>query len=161
MQTNLRDNKGIKANFQKAKVLVIEDNDDHWELIFRAIQQRLPEVTAVRAANGDQTLAYLNEWSLEEWEIPKLILLDLYMPKREDGWALLNQLRDLSMPTTQIPIILLTNSNNPADVSEAYERGSSSYLVKPIIFEDWLQIFQELRAYWWETVTLPPLQLSL
>lgn len=156
-----RDTKTIKANFRKAKVLVIEDNADHWTLISNAMQQCLPEVAPVRAATSSEALAYLGEWTLEEWQMPKLILLDLYLPNREDGWKLLRKIRTLPAPCNQIPVVMLTNSNNPADINEAYRLGSSSYLVKPCSFEGWTQHFQQLRAYWWETVTLPPLHLML
>lgn len=155
------DSKTIKANFRKAKVLVIEDNDDHWILVKTAMQYCLPEVRLVRAATGVQALGYLDQWTTEEWEMPKLILLDLYLPGRGDGWQLLEQIRSLSTPFNQIPVVVLSASNAPADIAETYRRGSSSYLVKPTAAEEWIQYFQQLRAYWWETVTLPPLTLAL
>lgn len=153
--------KTLKANFRKAKVLVVEDSTDHWTLIERAMHCCLAEVTPVRAATSSQALAYLNEWTSEEWEMPKLILLDLYLPSREDGWKLLQKIRSLPTPGNQIPVIVLSSSNAPADIIETYRRGSSSYLVKPTAFGGWLDHFQQLRAYWWETVTLPPLHLAV
>ncbi len=151
----------IKANFNRAKVLVIEDNVDHWTLMKNAMQQCLPEVTPVRVDTPDQALALLSDWRTQEWEIPKLILQDLYLPDRTDGWFLLEQIKAMPSPCNQIPVVVLSSSDNRTDIEEAYRRGSASYLVKPTNFAQWLAYFQELRVYWWETVTLPPIQFSV
>ena len=151
----------IKANFKRAKVLIIEDNADHWTLIKKAMQQCLPEVESVRVDTPDQALVLLNNWSTQEWEIPKLILQDLYLPNSVDGWYLLERIKAMPAPCKQIPVVVLSSSNHNVDIEEAYRRGSSSYLVKPTSFAEWLTYFQELRTYWWETVTLPPTQFSL
>ncbi|QMW03961.1 response regulator [Spirosoma foliorum] len=150
----------IKANFRFAKILVIEDNDDHWLLTRQAMEQSLPEVTLVRVATPIQAMTLLNEWHYQEWEIPKLILLDLYLPSSEDGWTLLKQIKQMPSPINQIRIVMLSSSEDKADIVKAYQLGVSSYLVKPTTFSDWLFYFQELRAYWWETVSLPPTHYS-
>ncbi len=160
LMTESGDRQAVKTNFKRAKVLIIEDNDDHWFLINRAMQQCLPEVTAIRAATLAETQPLLTNWLTNEWEMPKLILLDLYVPQREDAWQFLQQIRSMSPPCNQVPVVLLSHSNAPTDINEAYQRGVSSYLVKPIEFLAWLDYFQQLRTYWWETVTLPPMQLS-
>lgn len=151
----------IRANFNRAKVLVIEDSADHWTLIKRAMAQILPEVTPVPVNTPDQALALLSEWCIQEWEMPKLILQDLYLPDRADGWYLLERIKAMAAPCNQIPVVILSSSNYRADIEEAYQRGSASYLIKPTDFAEWLTYFRELRTYWWETVTLPPMQFSL
>lgn len=151
----------IRANFSRAKVLVIEDSADHWTLMKSAMQQCLPEVTPVRVDTADQALELLDSWATQEWEMPKLILQDLYLPNRTDGWYLLEQIKARPAPCNRIPVVMLSSSDYRTDIEEAYRRGSSSYLVKPTSFAEWLTYFQELRTYWWETVTLPPLQFSL
>ena len=150
-----------KANFKRAKVLVIEDSDDHWLLIERAMQECLLEVTPVRAASPQQALAFLHEWQHQEWEIPKLVIQDLYLPDRAAGWQLLRQIKQMPAPFCQVPVIMLSSSNDCNDIMEAYSLGAASYLVKPTTFAGWLTYFQELRIYWWETVSLPPLQYVL
>ena len=149
-----------KANFERAKVLVVEDNDDQWVFIQKAMQEVLPEVSTIRAASPGEALVLLKEWQDQEWEIPKLILLDLYLPADKDGWALLRQIKSMPSLFNQIPIMMLSASVSKVDITTAYELGASSYLVKPIGFSAWLTYFQELRTYWWETVTLPPLHFK-
>lgn len=158
--TESADHQAAKANFKRAKVLVIEDNDDHWFLMSRAMQECLPEITAIRAATPAETQPLLMNWRTNEWEMPKLIVLDLYVPERENAWQFLQQIRSMPSPCNQVPVVLLSYSNAPADINEAYQRGVSSYLVKPTEFSGWLDYFRQLRTYWWETVTLPPMQLS-
>ena len=150
-----------KANFRRAKLLAIEDNDDQWLLIQKALTEILPEITTVRVSTPAQALALLEEWQTQEWEIPKLILLDLYLPQNSDGWDLLQQIKKMPPPFNRIPIVMLSSSMSKTDIRTAYELGISSYLVKPVDFQEWLSYFRELRIYWWETVTLPPLQYKL
>ncbi|MBO0951291.1 response regulator [Fibrella forsythiae] len=158
--TYLQDNESIRANFKRARILVVEDNDDYWVLIQRAMLQMLPEVVPIRAASRDQAHDLLAEWSRDEWDMPKLVLLDLYLPERNQGWQVLSDIRGLTAPFNQVPVVMLSSSNMQADISEAYRRGSSSYLVKPTVFTEWLDYFKQLRTYWWETVTLPPMRLA-
>lgn len=155
---SFHDSAGIKANFRRAKILVIEDNDDHWIVIERAMQECLSEVVPIRAVSPQQTLALLHEWQHQEWEIPKLIIQDLYLPDRAAGWQLLRQIKQMPVPFCQVPVVMLSCSDDCNDIREAYTFGASSYLVKPTTFDDWLIYFHELRTYWWETVSLPPLQ---
>lgn len=158
--THIQDNETVRTNFKRARVLVVEDNDDYWTLIQRAMLQILPEVVPVRAANQEQAHELLVDWSRDEWEMPKLILLDLYLPERSQGWQVLADIRNLAAPCNQVPVVMLSSSDVQADISEAYLRGSSSYVVKPAAYSEWLDYFRQLRTYWWETVTLPPMRLA-
>ncbi|AKD54369.1 response regulator [Spirosoma radiotolerans] len=151
----------IKTNFNRAKLLIVEDNLDHWMIMKKAMDQCLAEVTPVLATTAQQAITMLNEWHCQEWDAPKLILLDLYLPERTDGWALLRQIKNQPSPCNQIPVIILSTSNDSTDIADSYQLGSSSYIVKPNEFSGWLAYFKELRTYWWETVTLPPLQFSV
>lgn len=151
----------IRDNFKNAKLLIIEDNPDHGVVIKSAVRRSLPEVKYVLATTESEALTYLNECSQEEWELPKLILLDLYLPNRQNGWRLLEQIKSMSSAMSKIPVVLLSNSNERSDIAEAYRRGCSSYLVKPSQFSDWLSYFQTLRSYWWETATLPQASVSM
>lgn len=151
----------VNTNFRRAKVLIVEDNSDHWLVIKKAMEQCLPEVTPVLAQNVQQALAMFDEWQQQEWDIPKLIFLDLYVPERADGWMLLESIKRMPSPLSQIPIILLSSSSDSDDIIDSYQLGISSYIVKPNDFSGWLAYIKELRVYWWETVTLPPLHFSV
>ena len=156
----IQDKDTVRANFKGARILVVEDNDDYWLLIRQAIAQVLPEVTPIRATSYEETHNLLVEWARDEWEMPKLVLLDLYLPERSQGWKVLAHIREMDPPFNQLPVVLLSSSSENADITEAYNRGGSAYLVKPTVFPDWIEYFKQLRSYWWETVTLPTIRPS-
>lgn len=154
-------NTAVQANFRNANVLIIEDNPDHGTIMTDLMTQCLPEVKPILVNTEEEALAYLNRCSTEEWRLPKLILMDLYLPDPQNGWRLLEQIKEMPAAMGKIPVVILTQSTDKNDIREAYQRGCSSYLIKPCLLTDWLQQFQSLRTYWWETVTLPKVGCSL
>ncbi|RRB04946.1 response regulator [Larkinella rosea] len=143
------------------KVLIIDDNADQHLLIKNAMNRCLPELKLVQTLTADQALSYLCSCISDDWEAPELILLDLYLPTREDGWQILQAIRALPAPLGHIPVVMLSSSNKPEDIQEAYQRGSSCYLVKPLVFTEWLESFEIIREYWWNTVALPSVRFGL
>lgn len=150
-----------RDNFKNARVLIVEDNPDHAYIINKAIGQCLPEVKPVIVPTEAEALTYLAQCERDECIMPKLILLDLYLPDSQTGWRLLDELKTLPSAISKVPVVLLSSSVSRSDIREAYSRGCSSYLVKPGRFENWLAYFQTLRSYWWETVTLPKADVAL
>lgn len=161
MTTSSLTNPANQENFRNARLLIIEDNPDHGLVITTAVRQCLPEVKPIILTTEEDTFAYINQCEAEAWELPKLILLDLYLPERTNGWRILERIKNSSPTLTKIPVVLLSHSTSRCDIAAAYDRGCSSYLVKPTGFEEWISYFQTLRMYWWETVTLPKVGLSL
>ena len=145
----------LKQNFRHAKVLIIDNDPDHLVLIERAMKKALPEVEPITASSEEQAFTYLNNCMLRETRLPKLILLDLYVPTREDAWRILHRIKNLPEPLSTIPVVLLSSSDHKEDILEGYKNGASSYLVKPVSAQEWQARFQMLRTYWWETVLLP------
>lgn len=66
-------------------VLIVEDNSDHQVLIKFALQTHLSEVLPLFVDNAQQAINYLNDCLLHRQSLPKLVLLDLYLPEREQG----------------------------------------------------------------------------
>jgi len=161
MNSSTKMNAAIPANFKNAIVLIIDDNLDHGTIMKDALGQCLPEIKPILVNTEEDALAYLNRCNAEAWDLPKLILLDLYLPNRQNGWRLLEQIKAMPAAMGKIPVVLLSQSTDKGDISEAYQRGCSSYIVKPRLSTDWLHQFQSLRTYWWETVTLPKIGYSL
>ncbi|MBC7183923.1 MAG: response regulator, partial [Marinobacter sp.] len=60
----------------------------------------------------------------------------------------------------QIPAIILTTSMAEEDISHCYANGANSYIIKPSLYSDLLQVVGALRSYWKDTVKLPARQLS-
>ena len=144
-----------RQNFRQARIFVIQNNPDLSSPIEQHLKCYLPEVELVQAHNREQAMTLLNACTTDEEKLPKLVVMDLFMPRREDGWLLLERVKSLPSPGSQVPVILLSPSTEADDVREAYERGASSYLVKPSTADEWPAFMKMFRLYWWETVLLP------
>lgn len=73
--------------------MVIEDADDYGQLIRLEVQRALLEVTPVRVATQEQVMTHLNDCLAKGNLLSKLVLLDLYLPDRQTGWHLLQQIK--------------------------------------------------------------------
>jgi CheY-like chemotaxis protein len=142
-------------NFRQARLLVVEDTDDHWHLIRMEIQRALPEVMAIRVATQEQAIVYLNSCLGKVDGLPKMVLLDLYLPDRQTGWQLLQQIKHPQSAFRQLPVVVFSHSNTIEDIRGSYRYGSTSFVTKPLDPRHWSTYFKTLRTYWWETATLP------
>lgn len=129
-------------------ILVIDDNDDQCTIIRTVIEQNFSEVVPVFAANEKEALAYLEDNAENTTKMPRLILLDLYLPGREDGLALLQRIKESGSYFRFPPIVILSASKNLEDIEESYLVGCSSYLVKPNSISQWQELFLTLKSYW-------------
>ena len=129
-------------------ILHVED-DPNDTLLFEHACKKAGVVFDLQAvSDGDQAMAYLrglNDFSdRRKYPMPKLILLDLKMP-RVSGFDVLSLLRsDESLKS--LPVVVLTSSNHDADIKRAYDLGAKSYLVKPVGFEALVELVRTLPA---------------
>jgi len=139
-------------------ILLVEDNPDHVLIIKRALELNnvLNEVRVVE--DGQEALDYLYRRGRyadpEAAPRPGLILLDIKLPK-VDGFEVLKQIKSDPM-LKMIPIIMLTSSEQEADVVRSYLNGANSYIVKPIRFTEFVEKVREVKLYWILVNTLPP-----
>lgn len=138
----------------KATILVVEDNADQWFIIRWALLESFPEVEAIWMQDDTQTIAYLENCQQSDYPLPKLVLLDLYLPQRQHGWNLLQVLKTHHL-YREIPVIVLSQSADSDDIRESYMFRSNSYIVKPGGYQKWLECITSFRHYWWNAVTLP------
>jgi CheY-like chemotaxis protein len=126
-------------------ILLVEDNPMDVDLTLRAFKRRRVTNVIHVARDGEEALAWLPRWeSGEPW--PVVILLDLKLPK-VDGLEVLRQLKQ--HPTLcVIPVVVLTTSEESADVQAAYHLGVNSYIVKPVEFEKFMDVSEKLDLYW-------------
>ncbi|WP_375447781.1 response regulator [uncultured Fibrella sp.] len=155
MKNDIRSSTVRTQNFRQARILIIENDPAQLAMIEHCLRVCLPEVEPIKAIDEQQAITYLSAGKLDESKLPKLILLDMLMPHRDDSWRILRRIKELPAPANQIPVLMLSYSADVDDVSESYDQGSSSYLVKPANDDEWLAYFQMLCKYWWETVSLP------
>lgn len=149
-----------RRKLRQIPILIVEDNADQWLIIRSVLTQCFPEVEPVWINNTDQAITYLEAHGQVTDKLPRLILTDLYLPRREDGWALLEFIKTHSF-VRRPPVIMLSSSTDDGDIERSYSLNASSYIVKPETYHQWLNCFYTFRRYWWEVVTLPMRQQPL
>ncbi len=126
-------------------ILLVEDNPLDVDLTLRAFQRRKLVNPILVARDGEEALAWVPRWEAGEIQ-PVVILLDLNMP-RIDGLTVLRTLKAHSV-LRRIPIVILTTSNEDRDIKTAYDLGVNSYIVKPVGFDNFMEVAQHIELYW-------------
>ena len=131
-------------------VMLVEDNIDHAELVIRTMEDHRIANRIIHFSDGQTALDYLlqrgDNSSPESSPRPHVILLDLRLP-RVDGLEVLSEIKKHE-ETKRIPVIVLTTSEAEKDVARAYENYVNSYLVKPVGFEEFSKMMNDLGFYW-------------
>jgi CheY-like chemotaxis protein len=135
---------------QEATILLVEDDPNDILLMQRAFNRaRLANPLEV-VTDGEEAIEYLSGTGKyadrEHYPMPLMILLDLKMPRR-NGFEVLEWLKE-HPEFSQIPVVVLTASDQQPDVEKAYRLGARSYLTKPGRLEDLVQLMMRLQGYW-------------
>ncbi|MGA2552570.1 MAG: response regulator [Burkholderiaceae bacterium] len=142
-----------------AHILLIEDNRMDVELTLDAFRTRKLENKIHVALGGQEGIDYLFGRGVysdrEIHPLPDLILLDLKMPVM-DGQEVLRQLKGVEI-LKRIPVVVLSSSKEEGDRALSYDNGANSYLVKPISFDGFLDVVQQVDSYWLTLNAPPPL----
>ena len=133
-------------------ILLIEDNDDDVLFLRRALRQARVANPVVVLTDGQMAYDYLSGIGSyadrNAHPLPALILLDLKLPYKS-GHMLLPWIREQES-LQNIPVIILTSSDEPTDVRRAYQAGATSYLVKPPTAEHLNDLIEVLKWSWVE-----------
>ncbi len=139
---------------EQSQILLIEDNAADAELTLEAFKQSRSPLIVNVVRNGVEALSYLrHEGEFSASIPPKLILLDLSLPCK-DGHDVLAELKT-DPRLMSIPVIVLTTSRNPRDISAAYKSHANCYIRKPLDFDRFLAIIEAIESFWLEIVELP------
>ncbi len=136
-------------------ILLVEDNEDHAELVKRQFQVHRIANRIIHVSDGEEALDYLFQKGKYSdsisYPLPNLILLDLRLPKL-DGLSVLAEIKKAEHLQI-IPTVVLTSSESEKDISSAYRNHVNSFLVKPIDFKKFAALMDELGMYWlgWNT----------
>ena len=130
-------------------ILLIEDNDDHAELMMRSLQEHRVINEVIHIRDGMEAMDFLFHRGIHAADIlsvPDLILLDLRLP-RVDGLTILKAIKE-DDSLKKIPVVIMTSSNAEKDVQTAYQYHANSYITKPIEFLDFTRMMEDLGYYW-------------
>lgn len=145
----------------KNLLLLVEDNPDDEELTLLAFEQSSVKSEIVVARDGVEALDYLFGTGIyanrDTTQTPALILLDLQLP-RINGLEVLERLR-ADNRTRWLPVVILTTSNEQQDLIDSYSLGCNSYIRKPVDYNQFLTVVQQLGLYWLILNEPPPVPL--
>ncbi|MFN8243545.1 MAG: response regulator [Ferruginibacter sp.] len=141
-------------------LLLVEDNPDDAELTIRELKKHNLANNLYHVADGEEALEFIfatgrYNGSRDIACSPKLVLLDIQMPK-VNGIEVLQQVK-CDERTKTLPVVMLTSSKEDPDIRRCYELGANSYIVKPVNFETFAQAIQHLGFYWL-LLNQPPLK---
>ncbi|HEX8546754.1 MAG TPA: response regulator [Cytophagaceae bacterium] len=126
------------------EILLVEDNVDDAGLTIRALKKINLSNNLLHLQDGEEALAYL--FSKENQPYPRLILLDLKMPK-VDGLEVLRAIKaDENLKV--IPVVMLTSSKEDQDIVQSYALGVNAYIVKPVEFDKFVKAVADLGLFW-------------
>ena len=138
-------------------ILVADDDPDDRLMMEEALEESRLANDLHFVEDGEELMDYLYHRGQYENEDnsprPKLLLLDLNMPKKDGREALKEIKADPKL--RQIPIVVLTTSKAEEDIYRTYDLGVNSFITKPVTFESLVELMKNLGKYWFEIVALP------
>ena len=131
-------------------VLLVEDDLNDIFLVKRAFKMAQIRNPLQVVTDGQEAINYLRgsgKYSdREHYPLPKLVVMDIKMP-RKSGFEVLEWIKSDSI-LRRIPVVIVSSSDNPADINRAYELGANAYMVKPVDFRAVEHLFESITHYW-------------
>ena len=132
------------------EILLVEDNPNDVELALHALHKNKLSNRIHVARDGTEALDFIFGTGPHAGrsvnDVPKVILLDLKLPK-VDGLEVLKRVK-ADPRTRMIPVVVLTSSREESDIVASYHLGVNSYIVKPIDFQQFTEAVRQLGMYW-------------
>jgi CheY-like chemotaxis protein len=138
------------SEYGETEILLVEDNPTDLELALRVFRKHKFANRIEVARDGVEALDFLfgegAHASRGSIRIPKVILLDLKLPKL-GGLEVLRRIKS-DLRTRTIPIVVLTSCQEEKDLVESYHLGVNSYIVKPVDFDQFSECLRQIGIYW-------------
>ena len=136
-------------DFDAIEILLAEDSEADAEMTIRALSGKHLTNRLVRVKDGAEALDFIfrrGAYAKRTTGLPKLLLLDLKMPK-VDGIEVLREVKS-NDETRSIPVVMLTSSAEEKDIVASYSLGVNSYIVKPVDFATFVDEVTKAGCYW-------------
>lgn len=130
-------------------ILLVEDNPDDIELTILAFEKNNFANDIKVVEDGEEAIHFLsgkNDEGISKFGYPELILLDLKLPK-VNGHEVLKEIK-ADKKTKRIPVVILTSSQEEEDIIKGYDLGANSYVRKPIDYQDFVEVVNNIGVYW-------------
>ena len=136
------------TNVKPFRILIADDDFEDFLLIKNTFETNGLNVHLTHVEDGQYLIDILKAQGKYNkfGELPKLVLLDLNMP-RKNGFDVLKEMKENPF-LKKIPIIIFTTSKAARDVEKAYELGANCYVTKPETVEEWSEIINLIGRFW-------------
>jgi|ERR1700722_388277 two-component system, chemotaxis family, response regulator Rcp1 len=142
------------SNSRPAEILLAEDNENDVELIRMGFKKSKLLINLHHVKDGEECMAFLRkQGKYADVATPDVILLDLNMPRMDGREVMTEMVADETL--CYIPVVVLTTSAQDEEILKMYKLRCSSYIVKPVDFEKFLQVIRSFANYWFTVVVLP------
>jgi two-component system response regulator len=132
------------------EILLVEDNPQDAELTIRALKRHNLANQLFHVEDGAEALDFLfgrGKYEGRRTDVaPKVVLLDLKLPKVNGLEVLRAMKNDLQLQT--IPVVMVTSSAEHPDVKAAYNLGANGYVIKPVQFDSFMEAMSKVGIYW-------------
>lgn len=144
-------------NIPDPTLLVIEDSDEDFATLQRVLKQNPCRHSVFRCTSGDEALAFLDQTkeTTDSSRLPRpsIILLDLNLPGT-DGLNVLAQIKQ-DKHFKEIPVVVLSGSDDPQEIQRCYRYGVNSYLAKPFNTNEFISTLRAFAQYWLQSAIYP------
>lgn len=146
-------------NCKSIEVLLVEDNPGDIRLISEALKDAKLHVHITAVHDGVEALALLRrEGNHSIAALPDLILLDLNLP-RMSGHEVLAAIKEDEV-LRRIPVVIVSSSRADRDIAKSYDLHANCFVTKPVDLEQFFNVVQAIREFWFVVVKLPPLAIA-
>jgi CheY-like chemotaxis protein len=136
------------------EVLLVEDNAEEAEWTQQALQEGRVRNRVHWVHDGEEAMAFLRrEGEYRHVPRPDLILLDIYMP-RKNGQEVLREVKD-DVALKRIPVVIMTSSDDDREIIKAYEHHANCFVTKPIDVDKFMEVVRSIEDFWLTVVRLP------
>jgi len=147
--------KNSERSIQPVDILLVEDSPADVRLTREALHEAKVMNTLHIVKDGVEALAFLRQQGpYAASPRPKLILLDLNLPKKDGREVLAEIKQDESLK--RIPVVVLTTSKAEEDIVRSYNLHANAYVSKPVDLARFFEVIRALEDFWLAVVTLPP-----
>lgn len=138
------------------EILLVEDHSGDVRLLREAFSETNTQTKIHVVNDGEAAITFLKRASAYESEpVPELVLLDLNLPGR-GGREVLEDVRE-DLQIDQLPVIILTSSEDSEDVVQCYEAAANAYLTKPTSLDNFVSMVETIERFWFSHARLPPM----
>lgn len=138
-------------------ILVVEDSNDDFKAMMRGFKKTNLVNHIYRCEDGQEALDYLYHQGKYNNPVdapkPSIILLDLNLPGL-DGRKFLKKIKS-NDDLMNIPVIVLTTSDDERDIEDCYRNGANTYIQKPVDLDKLFEAIKQLKDYWFGIAILP------